>query len=136
VRLLSLQKGIGQEQLEACSFKNRFVNRQEEVNRELRLEHVAALMSLCRCVVTDDSGPAHLAGCLGVDGVVLLPERINWRWGSTDPHRSAWYPTLRLLRQGSHQQWPEVVAEATQWVSKRLNRPVCDETPGDGTAFG
>ena len=135
VRLLSLQKGIGQEQLEECSFNNQFVNSQEEVNREQRLEHVAALMSLCRFVVTDDSGPAHLAGCLGVDGVVLLSERINWRWGGTDQHGSAWYPSLRLLRQGSQQQWPELVAETTQWLSDQLNHPLCDETASGGTAF-
>jgi tetratricopeptide (TPR) repeat protein len=136
VRLLSLQKGIGQEQLEECSFRQQFVDIQEDVDREQRLEHVAALMSLCRCVVTDDSGPAHLAGCLGVDGVVLLPERINWRWGSKDPHRIAWYPSLRLLRQGSQQQWPELVAEGTQWLSDQLNHPLCDETASGGTAFG
>jgi hypothetical protein len=136
VRLLSLQKGIGQEQLEECSFKNRFVDIQGEVNHEQRLEHVAALMSLCRWVVTDDSGPAHLAGCLGVEGVVLLPERINWRWGSKYPDRSAWYPSLRLSRQTPFQQWPELVAEATQWISERLPAPLCDETPSGGTTFG
>ena len=92
-------------------------------------------MSLCRFVVTDASGPAHLAGCLGVDGVVLLSERINWRWGGTDQHGSAWYPSLRLLRQGSQQQWPELVAETTQWLSDQLNHPLCDETASGGTAF-
>ncbi len=136
VRLLSLQKGIGQEELEECSFKTRFVEIQDEVNREQRLEHVAALMSLCRWVVTDDSGPAHLAGCLGVKGVVLLPERINWRWGSTIPRHSAWYPSLELLRKRSKQPWPELIAEATKGLSDRLNHQLCDEISNGGTAFG
>lgn len=135
VRLLSLQKGIGLEQLKDCSFRDRFVSVQAEVNREQRLEHVAALMSLCRWVVCDDSGPAHLAGCLGVPGLVLLPERINWRWGSTEPDRSPWYPSLRLMRQRSNQHWGELVAEATSWIAERLTPVECDEEPCDGTAF-
>jgi tetratricopeptide (TPR) repeat protein len=122
VRLLSLQKGIGQEQLETCSFRHRFVTIQDEVNRVQRLEHMAALMSLCDWVLTDDSGPAHLAGCLGIPGVVLLPQRINWRWGSLDADRNPWYPSLKLIRQQPQQAWSELVAEATAWLEGELQK--------------
>ncbi|MCP9853998.1 tetratricopeptide repeat protein [Synechococcus sp. HJ21-Hayes] len=135
VRLLSLQKGIGQEQLETCSFRHRFVSIQGDVNRVQRLEHMAALMSLCHWVVTDDSGPAHLAGCLGIPGVVLLPQRINWRWGSPDADRHPWYPSLKLIRQQPQQAWSELVAEATAWLTGQLTKPqVTHEEPANGTS--
>jgi hypothetical protein len=135
VRLLSLQKGIGQEQLETCSFRHRFVSIQGDVNRVQRLEHMAALMSLCHWVVTDDSGPAHLAGCLGIPGVVLLPQRINWRWGSPDADRHPWYPSLKLIRQQPQQAWSELVAEATAWLTGQLTKPqVTHKEPVNGTS--
>lgn len=122
VRMLSLQKGFGQEQLNTCSFLHRFVSIQDDVNRVQQLEHMAALMSLCHWVVTDQSGPAHLAGCLGIPGVVLLPERIDWRWGSPDADRSPLYPSLKLIRQQPQQAWPELVAEANVWLKEQLTK--------------
>jgi tetratricopeptide (TPR) repeat protein len=136
VRLLSLQKGIGQEQLDECGFRDCFVNVQDEINREQRLEHVAALMSLCRYVVTDDSGPAHLAGCLGVAGVVLLPQRINWRWGTHLQGQSPWYPSLTLMRQGAGECWSNQVEKACKWLKTQLNPQQCDGGSKMGPCVG
>jgi hypothetical protein len=137
VRLLSLQKGFGQEQLNTCSFRHRFVSIQDDVNHVQQLEHMAALMSLCHWVVTDESGPAHLAGCLGIPGVVLLPQRINWRWGSPYPDRHPWYPSLKLIRQQPQQAWSELVAEATVWLKEQLTKPqVTHEELAKGTSAG
>jgi tetratricopeptide (TPR) repeat protein len=127
VRLLSLQKGIGLEQLDVCNFRDRFVNVQNEITSEQRMEHLAALISLCRYVVTDDSGPAHLAGCLGVPGVVLLPERINWRWGSHGHEGLAWYPSLRLLRKAAGESWSDLVEKAKLWLEGEQKSRQCDD---------
>lgn len=116
VRLVAFQKGIGSEQLDDCSFRGRFINSQSMVSRELRLEHMAAVMQLCDWVVSDDSGPAHLAGNLGIPSVVLLPERINWRWASTH-ESSPWYPNSRLLRQQPGKGWPELIEQACQHIT-------------------
>ena len=116
VRLVALQKGIGSEELDDCPFKERLVNCQWMVSRELRLEHMAAVMAQCDWVVSDDSGPAHLAGNLGIPSLVLLPERISWRWAS--PHgRSPWYPNSRLLRQQPGTGWQELMQQACQEIT-------------------
>ncbi|NDG75507.1 MAG: hypothetical protein EBX49_09290 [Synechococcaceae bacterium WB8_1B_136] len=111
VRLVALQKGIGSEELEDCHFGDRFVACQSEVSRELRLEHMAAVMAQCDWIVSDDSGPAHLAGNLGIPSLVLLPERINWRWSSSQG-RSPWYPHSWLLRRQPGQGWQELMEQA------------------------
>lgn len=116
-RLLSLQKGFGSEQLDTCSFRSSFVEEQAVVNAELRLEHMAALMALCDLVVTDDSGPAHLAGCLGVPTLVLIPHRCNWRWGAYG-RLNPWYPSVTLLRQRPGESWDPLVQQAFALISE------------------
>ena len=111
VKLVSLQKGIGSEQLLRCSFQSAFIKAQDAVGKEHRLEYIAALMKLCDWIISDDSGPAHLAGCLGVPAAVLLPERINWRWASSG-QSAPWYPHSHLLRQSEGQSWDALVREA------------------------
>jgi ADP-heptose:LPS heptosyltransferase len=49
-------------------------------------------------VISVDTAVAHLAGSLGLPTLLLLPEPCDWRWGRQGD-RSAWYPTLRLLRE-------------------------------------
>ncbi|WP_094561700.1 glycosyltransferase family 9 protein [Synechococcus sp. 8F6] len=116
VRLVAFQKGIGSEQLHDCSFHERFINSQPMVSQELRLAHMAAVMQLCDWVVSDDSGPSHLAGNLGIPSLVLLPERPNWRWASTCEH-SPWYPNSRLLRKQPGKGWSELIEQVCQQIS-------------------
>jgi len=116
VRLVAFQKGIGSKQLDDCSFHERFINSQPMVSQELRLAHMAAVMQLCDWVVSDGSGPAHLAGNLGIPSLVLLPERPNWRWASTCEH-SPWYPNSRLLRKQPGKGWSKLIEQVCQQIS-------------------
>jgi hypothetical protein len=118
-RLLSLQKGFGTNQLLKCSFRASFIAKQQEITAEMRFEHTAALMSLCDWVVSDDSGPAHLSGCLGVPTVVMLPPLCNWRWGASG-RDSPWYPRTVLLRRTVDQDWLELTDEASRIISGSL----------------
>lgn len=68
----------------------------------------AALMGCLDLVISIDSAVAHLAGALGVPGIVLLPFAPDWRW-TLDRERSPWYPTLRLVRQNRPGEWGEAV---------------------------
>ena len=54
------------------------------------LADLAALLSLCDLVVTNDTGPMHLAGAVGTPTVTL--------WGPSDPHevRQVGAPDVRL----------------------------------------
>ena len=117
IKLVSLQKGMGTEQLPSCSFRESFIANQNTVSAELRFEQTAALMAQCDWIVTDDSGPAHLAGCLGINTIVLLPELCNWRWGargSTAP----WYPKTTLLRMQPGEGWQSLVSQACEIIEK------------------
>ena len=116
VRLVSLQKGFGAEQLRHCRFADRFVSCQNEVSHEVRLEHMAALITLCDWVICDDSGPAHLAGSLSSPTILLLPERAGWRWGGFCS-RSPWYPTLHLLRRSESKGWDDLMSEACELLN-------------------
>lgn len=114
-RLVSFQKGFGTKQLSACSFRDRFVENQWEITAETRIEHAAALMTICDWIVSDDSGPAHLSGCLNVPSIVILPMLSNWRWG-TGIH-SPWYPNSLLLRRSIDKDWKDLVDEACLLIS-------------------
>ena len=117
VRLISLQKGFGAEQLRHCSFADRFVSCQRQVSDEMRLEHMAALITLCDWVICDDSGPAHLAGGLNSPTILLLPEKAGWRWGVACTH-SPWYPSLHLLRRTQSKGWTQLMLEARDLITR------------------
>ena len=69
---------------------------------ELRM--AAAAMGELDLVISIDSMPVHLAGCLGRPTWVLLKHEADWRWmdGRED---SPWYPTVRLFRQPRPGDW-------------------------------
>jgi len=69
----------------------------------------AAIISLLDIVISVDTAVAHLAGALGKPVFVLLPLAADFRWLRGRPD-SAWYPTARLFRQKSFEQWDEVIA--------------------------
>ncbi len=106
---LSLQKGPGSEQLENCSFRDRFIAAQAEVDQAWDFVETLSILELCDLVITSDTSVAHLAGALGRPTWVLLKFVPDWRWGlegSTTP----WYPSMRLFRQQEANNWQPVIA--------------------------
>lgn len=73
-------------------------------------EDLAAAMMAVDAVVSLDSGPAHLAGALGVRTCTLLPWLHDWRWGLAG-ERSAWYDSMRLFRQPLAGSWQAPVRQ-------------------------
>jgi hypothetical protein len=104
VRLFSLQKGFGTEQL--AGIAGLFPVTDLGPGLEDFVDTAAVLANL-DLVVTVDSAVAHLAGALGVPVWVAVPFFPDWRWllGRDD---SPWYPTMRLFRQETRGDWAGV----------------------------
>ena len=106
--LLSLQKGFGSEQLETCSFKDRFVSCQDQINDTWDFLETAAIIANCDLVITSDTSVAHLAGGMGKTTWLLLKKVPEWRWGLAGD-TSFWYPSMHLFRQQQRGNWDEVI---------------------------
>ena len=107
-KFLSLQKGFGSEQLETCSFKDQFVQCQDQVNKTWGFLETAAMISNCDLVITSDTYIAHLAAGLGKLTWCLLHSVPDWRWGIKGK-TTFWYPSMKLFRQERCNNWVEVI---------------------------
>jgi hypothetical protein len=122
VRLVSLQKGFGSEQIATVDFPVLDLSdRLDEVAGPFM--DTAAVIRNVDLVVTANTAIAHLAGALGVPVWMALEFSPDWRWLR---HRddSPWYPTMRLFRQTRFGQWSDVFERMAQAVSARRS-----ETP-------
>ncbi|HXW39573.1 MAG TPA: tetratricopeptide repeat protein [Xanthobacteraceae bacterium] len=81
----------------------------------------AAVLALCDLVVAVDTAVVHLAGAMGRPVWVLLPFAPDWRW-TLQGERTPWYPTARLFRQASLDDWGGVIAR----VGEELDRFIGD----------
>ena len=87
------------------------------------VEAAAAMLQL-DLIISVDGMPAHLAGALGRPIWLLLKRDADWRWmrNRTD---SPWYPTMRIFRPRTKDDWTDVIAEvatALKNETSRLNR--------------
>jgi tetratricopeptide (TPR) repeat protein len=116
VRLFSLQKGAGAEQLQALA--GRFPV--TELGSRLQdFADTAAVLVNLDLVITCDTAIAHAAGALGAPIWVALPLAPDWRW-LLDRADSPWYPTLRLFRQQQPGDWAGVFDQIQTALSARL----------------
>ncbi|MGY0781864.1 tetratricopeptide repeat protein [Azospirillum argentinense] len=116
VRFFGLQKGPGREDLDRVPMPSTFTDLGPDI---ADFADTAAIMANLDLVISSCTGPAHLAGALGVPVWVVLPLSPDWRWllGRED---SPWYPTARLFRQTRVGDWAEVagrVADALRAVA-------------------
>jgi Flp pilus assembly protein TadD len=105
VRLISLQKNDGTEQLEAWGSVET-LGADFDLGPDGFLDTAAAMMCM-DLIVTSDTSIAHLAGALGRPVWVALRAVPDWRWQLGRPD-SPWYPTMRLFRQTEREDWASV----------------------------
>jgi tetratricopeptide (TPR) repeat protein len=109
VRLISLQKGAGSEQLAGMPLGMRV----EDFGPELDSDggdafiDTAAIMEAVDLVITSDTAVAHLSGALGRPTWLALKQIPDWRW-LLETESSPWYPTHRLFRQERRGDWGSV----------------------------
>lgn len=83
-------------------------------------DDVAALLANLDLTVTIDSGPAHLAGALGVPTCLMIDHVSAWFWGS-EAAVTPWYDSIELFRQPAVGAWAPVVARVRARI-ERLTR--------------
>jgi tetratricopeptide (TPR) repeat protein len=110
IRLISLQKRPGDEQIASVPFADRIEVLGDNFDERggAFMDSAAVMMSL-DLVVTSDTSIAHLAGALARPLYVALPLVPDWRW-LIDRDDSPWYPTARLFRQERARDWAGVFA--------------------------
>ena len=108
IRLLSLQKGFGSEQMSFCSFDQCFVKCQDQINETWDFLETAAIIENCDLIITTDTSTAHLAGAIGKSTWLLLHKAPDWRWG-LNREETFWYPSMRIFRQREAGSWNEVL---------------------------
>jgi len=116
IRLVSLQKGFGTEQL------GEVADRFAVIDLGSRFDDFmdsAAVLNNLDLVITPDTSVAHLAGALGVPVWVALPFAPDWRW-LLDREDSPWYPTMRLFRQREWGDWNEVFERIARDLEAKL----------------
>lgn len=111
VRLISLHKGAGEEQLKKLpsDMVVETLGPDFDVSDDAFVD-TAAVMMCCDLIISSDTAVAHLAGALGVPNWVALKQVPDWRW-MMDRSDSPWYPTMRLFRQKSRGNWNQVFIE-------------------------
>jgi len=120
VRFVSLQSGVGSEQLEKHVAAFNFIEWSDpaDVTRDT-LEDTAAMIKNLDLVISVDTSLAHLAGALAVPVWVTLSAGCDWRWllERTD---TPWYPTMRLFRQKRLGDWKPVIDQMAQELRAKV----------------
>ena len=79
----------------------------------------AGILSQADLVISVDTATAHLAGALGKPVWTLLPFAPDWR-GFLSRDDSPWYPSMRLFRQPSPDDWQGVLEKVETALRQRL----------------
>lgn len=79
-------------------------------------EMIAAIANL-DAIVGPDSFALHVAGAMGIPGVVLAPRGHPWYWAKVDG-KSLWYPSIDVVTQERLGNWAGTLDEARRQLSE------------------
>jgi tetratricopeptide (TPR) repeat protein len=120
VRLISLQKGEGSEQLDHLPAGMVVERLGEDFDAGFdAFIDSAAVMEACDLVISCDTSVAHLAGALGRPAWTALKSVPEWRW-LLERSDSPWYPTMTLYRQPRFNDWDSVFASMAGDLAQKL----------------
>lgn len=120
VRLISLQKRFGLEELETLpeSMPVETLGEDFDEGADAFIDSAAVMANLDLMISTCTS-LAHLAGALARPTWVALKLVPEWRW-QLDREDSPWYPTMRLFRQSQRDQWDPVFDSMTRALAQTV----------------
>lgn len=78
-------------------------------NAMASFDDTAALVEEMDLVISTCTSLAHLTGALAKPLWMLLSDRADWRWHLARED-SPWYPTARLFRQRTRDDWPSAIS--------------------------
>ncbi|RDU72855.1 tetratricopeptide repeat protein [Helicobacter aurati] len=71
-------------------------------------------------VISIDSAVAHLSASLGIETLVLLHKKHDWRWGKIGQHKTTiWYDKTQLFIQEIAYQWDKPLKELQKYLEKK-----------------
>ncbi|MDD9878060.1 MAG: tetratricopeptide repeat-containing glycosyltransferase family protein, partial [Magnetovibrio sp.] len=80
----------------------------------------AALVAQLDLVISVCTSVAHLAGGLGAETWIVLSKDADWRW-LLDQETTPWYPTARLFRQDTLDDWDELAGRVAGALADRAS---------------
>lgn len=116
MELVNLQYNPSQENLDFLSQNPQI---KDWGSLQTSFDDLAAAIDQVDIVVTIDSAGAHLAGSMGKESVLMLSHPPDWRWGLNNP-KSAWYPSLHLLRQKEAGDWQSVLEALPSYIAENI----------------
>jgi hypothetical protein len=114
LRLFSLQKEIPDRWASGSVTEMNLVDYMEEIED---FSDTAGIIMNLDLIISVDTAVAHLAGALGKPVWTLLPFAPDWRW-MLNREDSPWYPTMRLFRQPSSNDWESVISKVRNELEK------------------
>ena len=122
VSFVSVQKGLPVQQLCNDPDAGTVVNLEPELTD---FAETAAVLAACDLLISTDTAVVHLAGAMGRPVWTLLHTTSEWRW-MQERLDSPWYPSMRLFRQKTPGDWPELLERVKEellvWVEQRQGR--------------
>ena len=116
VDLFGLQKPFPDEDRAFAAGQPHFTDLSQELTD---FAETGAVIENLDLVVAVDTAVVHLAGALGREAWVLVPEPADWRW-LLDRSDNPWYPSLRLFRQAKPTEWGPVLEQVSQALRQKV----------------
>ena len=79
-----------------------------EIDKKLDISGLSSLMLACDYVVSIDNSVVHLAGALGVNTKLLLPDVHDCRWG-INQKTTVWYDNVELFHKACTNGWEKTL---------------------------
>jgi len=122
VQLISLYKGDEENQISNIDFDLTTLGKDFDNGTDAFIDTAAAMMN-CDLIITSDTAIAHLAGALGLPVWVALKYIPEWRW-MLNHSDSPWYPTMKLYRQNTFNNWNSVFSLITKDLKTIVNKKI------------